>query len=162
MVPIKDEIKQNLPFESPGDECLIALLRTADHVNLALERMMKDHGITPTQYNVLRILRGALPDGLTCSEIGKRLVNHVPDVTRLLDRIERSGWVKRERTSQDRRLVMIRLTGEGKQRVDEMDKPVRETTRAIMGVLDKKQTRELIELLDILRNGGQPGAEPDV
>ncbi|MCC5875057.1 MAG: MarR family transcriptional regulator [Candidatus Sumerlaeia bacterium] len=153
MTPIKDEIQQNKPFESPGEEALIALLRTADHLNLVLERMMKDHGITPTQYNVMRILRGSLPGGLPCSEIGKRLVNHVPDVTRLLDRIERAGWATRERTTEDRRLVIIRLTPEGKAKVDAMEEPVNETQRGIMGCLNDDEISVLIDMLDRIRNG---------
>lgn len=155
MAPIKDEIQQNKPFESMGEEALISLLRTADHLNLILERMMKDHGITPTQYNVLRILRGALPGGLPCSEIGKRLINHVPDVTRLLDRIERSGWATRERTSEDRRLVIIRLTPEGKKKVDAMDDPVNETQHTLMNGLGEKDLQSLIDILDHIRNGNR-------
>lgn len=100
-------------FESVQQEAMVALLVASGHVVQALEQVCAEHRITHDQYNVLRILRGAGAAGLPCGAIAERLVRHDPDVTRLLDRLEALGFVARARATEDRRVVIARLTGEG-------------------------------------------------
>lgn len=149
---LKEELKQTRPFASLEEETHIALLRTSDRLSHSFERLLRRHGVTTTQYNVLRILRGALPGGLPCGEVGQRLVTRVPDVTRLLDRIERKGWARRERTTRDRRVVTIRLTPEGKKLVDALDEPVQAAHNALLRHLSREDLRALCDLLAKVRN----------
>src|SRR5437762_13910759 len=110
---LRAEIKQTKPFASLEEEALLNLERTAAVIGHALAERLKPHGITPTQYNVLRILRGAGKAGLCRNEVRDRLVAQVPDVTRLLDRLEHLGLIDRERSTEDRRLVSTRITAAG-------------------------------------------------
>ena len=115
---LDQEIRQRKPFVSLEEEVFLGLQRTASLLLQALGRELKGHDLTPAQYNALRILRGAEPDaaasgGLTCSEIGERLVSPGPDVTRLLDRLEQRGLVLRQRDAGDRRVVRARITAAG-------------------------------------------------
>jgi len=107
----------------------LALLQAHEVLQAGAATLFKSHGLTAAQYNVLRILRGAGKDGLPCQMIGERLVNRVPDVTRLLDRMERDGLVVRERSEQDRRVVRARLVPAGRSKVDSLDDPVLELHR---------------------------------
>lgn len=102
----------------------LALMRAHERLTAGTAALFKGHGLTQATYNVLRILRGAGDTGLPCNAVGERLVNRVPDVTRLLDRMERDGLVRRERSASDRRVVLAFLTPEGKTRVDALDDPV--------------------------------------
>lgn len=102
----------------------LALVQAQDRLAAQAAALLKGHGLTTATYNVLRILRGAGGDGLACNEIGARLIHRVPDVTRLLDRMERDGWVRRARSSEDRRVVRTELTPAGRKAVDELDRPV--------------------------------------
>src|ERR1700675_4821509 len=94
---IQSEIQQSKPFKNLEDEALIALQRTADRLKWRLSDVLKEHGLSPTQYNALRILRGAKDEGLPCSEVGERMINRDPDITRLMDRLERRGPGARSR-----------------------------------------------------------------
>src|SRR5882672_9277108 len=102
---LQSELKQKVPFAGPEQEAYLALLRTADALESQVEAKLKEFGLTGTQYNALRILRGAGPDGIPCSEIGERMITRDPDVTRLLDRLQKRGLVKRTRGQQDRRVI---------------------------------------------------------
>src|ERR1700727_1305302 len=99
------ELKQKIPFTSREQEAYLSLLRTADTLQTHVEAHLKNFGLTGTQYNALRILRGAGPAGLPCREIGERMITHDPDITRLLNRLEQRGFVKRKRARNDRRRI---------------------------------------------------------
>jgi len=116
-------------------------------------RLLRPHGLSPASYNVLRILRGAAPAGLPCGEIGARLIQHDPDVTRLLDRMEKQGWIARARATQDRRVVTVRLTKAGLALVNELDAPVNERHAATLAPLGKKRLAALAgELAAVLES----------
>ena len=104
----------------------VALLKAADRLSQQAEDLMKQHGLTGTQYNVLRILRGAEPSGLPCKGISNRMISHDPDMTRLLDRMEKRGMISRERQSDDRRVVKTRITAAGLEILRKLDMPVQE------------------------------------
>jgi DNA-binding MarR family transcriptional regulator len=151
--PLRDEIRQTRPFDSLEQEALLAVERTAAVLMHRFGDALKPHGITPTQYNVLRILRGAGPAGLCRNEIRDRLVAQVPDVTRLLDRMEDAGLVERERGETDRRLVTTRITRQGLQLLKRLDAPVLDVHRRHLGHLSAAQLRSLIDLLATARAG---------
>src|SRR5208283_878171 len=115
------ELKQNLPFASRAQEAYLSLLRTAYALQAQVETRLKEFGLTGTQYNALRILRGAGPEGLPCREIGERMITHDPDITRLLNRLEDRGFVARTRAKQDRRVIYGRITAAGLKLLREMD-----------------------------------------
>lgn len=150
---LRTEIKQTRPFASLEEECHLNLERTTAVVGHAFAEAMKAHGITPTQYNVLRILRGAGEGGLCRHEIRDRLVAQVPDVTRLLDRMEEAGLVGRERDSDDRRLVTTRITKAGLKLLKSLDAPVLAMHKETLGHLSAAQLRQLIDLLALAREG---------
>lgn len=114
MISLQEEIRQSKPFEHVGDEALLSILRTATVLEHGLTEALRPHGITHTQYNVLRILRGAGGRGLCGREIAERLISRVPDVSRLLDRMEEAGLLRKERDSGDRRHVTARITPKGR------------------------------------------------
>jgi DNA-binding MarR family transcriptional regulator len=151
---LRSEIKQHKPFRSREEEATLNLVRTASLVTDALELLLKPYGISPAQYNVLRILRGAAPQGLGRNEIRGRLVARMPDVTRLLDRMERAGLVRRERDGEDRRCVPTYLTERGRALLDRLDAPIAESHRRQFGHLTAEQLRAFIELLTLVRNYG--------
>jgi len=126
------------------------LLRTTELLSRPLALLLKTEDLSSTQYNVLRILRGA-PDGLTCGEIANRMITHDPDITRLLDRLEKRGLVTRGRDSQDRRVVLVRIASEGLQVLARLDKPVRDTHRKLLGHLGQDRLRSLTRLLAACR-----------
>lgn len=148
---IQDEIRQSRPFKNVASEAHVSLLRTADLVAREIADILKPFGVSATQYNVLRILRGAGPAGLACGEIGERMITQDPDITRLLDRMEKAGWIDRTRDSRDRRVVMTRLTKQGKKLTDELDEPLARVERQRLKQVGEKRLRELVELLDVLR-----------
>jgi DNA-binding MarR family transcriptional regulator len=149
---LRNEIKQTKPFVSLEAEAHLNLERTAAVLGHAFAERLKPFGITSTQYNVLRILRGAGAGGLCRNEIRDRLVSQVPDVTRLLDRLESSGLIERERGTEDRRLVSTRITPAGLSLLDRLDEPVVEMHRQLLGHLSEAQLRNLIELLAAARS----------
>jgi len=130
----------------------LELARTTDMLSRGLVRILKTEDLSPTQYNVLRILRGT-PEGLPCGEIAARMITRDPDVTRLLDRLEKRGLISRCRETEDRRMVMARITPEGLKVLGRLDTPVVETHRKQMGHLGKERLRALAELLDAARSG---------
>lgn len=148
---LQDEIRQTKPFGSLHEEAYLSLERTSAALRHALHEWLKTHGITGTQLNVLRILRGSGGDGLCRHEIGDRLVAQVPDVTRLLDRMEEAGLVTRMRSAEDRRLVRTRITDDGLALLDRLDAPLLELHARQLGVLDAERLRTLIDLLAEVR-----------
>jgi DNA-binding MarR family transcriptional regulator len=148
---LRDEIKQNKPFRTLRQEAQLNILRTANVLTDSFEQMLKPHGITGTQYNVLRILRGAEPDGLCRNEVADRLLNRMPDATRLLDRMEEAGLVSRERSTVDRRLVTTRITKKGRQVVDGLDDAADAEHEKLLGHMSEQQLKTLIELLESAR-----------
>jgi DNA-binding MarR family transcriptional regulator len=153
MGDLKTEIRQTKAFPSLHEEAFLNLERSAAMLQDAFEQMLKPHGITGTQYNVLRILRGASPGGLCRNEIRDRLVTRMPDVTRLLDRMEDSGLITRERSTEDRRQVRTQLTRQGRKLVDSLDAAVTAEHKARLSHLTAGQLRSLIELLTLVRAG---------
>lgn len=134
----------------------VSLLRTADALARGAEALLKPYLLSGTQYNILRILRGAGEKGLACSEVGGRLITRDPDMTRLLDRMEARGLIARARESQDRRVVRTRITQAGLRLLEELDEPIRDLRRRQLRHLPEKQLRQLSRLLDRAR---EPFAE---
>lgn len=148
---IQAEIKQKRPFGTLEEKALISLLRTADMLQWRAGAMFKQHGLSPTQYNALRILRGAGAKGLTCSEIGDRMINRDPDITRLMGRLERAGLVRRKRQPEDRRVIRTCITAAGLALLKALDRPVVALNRQMLGHLGKQRLQSLISLLDLAR-----------
>ena len=148
---LQAELKQTRPFRSPLEEAFVGLQRTAAVLEHALETALKPSGITATQYNVLRILRGAGDAGLCRSEVGERMVRRVPDVTRLLDRLEETGFIARARGGEDRRYVTTRITPEGLAALESLDTVVTAFLESHMGQVAPTQLRALTEVLSALR-----------
>lgn len=147
------EIRQRKPFRSRQEEAYLNLQRTAAMLEQSLSRWLKERGLTPTQYNALRILRGAHPDALPCSAVGNRMVTPVPDVTRLLDRLEKAGLVSRHRDTEDRRVVQVGITEEGLARLAELDDPLDGWLQDELRPLSEEELTTLVELLEPLRDG---------
>ena len=149
---IQAELKQNKPFVNLEHEAAVGLLRTAALVDHSNDEALRPFGITGTQFNVLRILRGAGPDGLCGREIGERMINRVPDVPRLLDRLEKAELISRVRDRDDRRHVAARITAKGKQVLDEIAK-VTLPAEKWFSRLTEDQLKGLIAALDVIREG---------
>jgi MarR family transcriptional regulator, organic hydroperoxide resistance regulator len=150
---LQDEIKQKRPFHSLEEEVLLGLARTADAVARAGEEVLKGSGLTATQYNVLRILRGVGAAGLSCGDVASRMITRDPDLTRLLDRLEARALVTRARDGEDRRVVVTRITREGLALLTELDEPVQAQNRKAVGHLGEQKLRTLAQLLDEARSG---------
>jgi len=136
---------------SPEEAAFLDLLRTTDMLSRGMVQVLKTEDLSPTQYNVLRILRGA-PEGLPCGEIANRMITRDPDVTRLLDRLEKRGLVSRCRESKDRRTVRVRIAPEGLKVLNRMDEPVQAAHRKQLGHLGMQRLQELSELLRVARS----------
>jgi len=147
---LQHELKKKRPFESPEQEAALALLRTADRVQLCFARLFRDHGLTPAQYNILRILHGE-GKPLPILEIAARTITVVPGITGLIDRLERAGFVNRVRCERDRRVIYVALTEPGTRILAELDEPVHALHRRVLGNLAPDETAELIRLLDRVR-----------
>ena len=150
---LAEEIKQNKPFTSLQQEVYLSLLRTADELESRVAAVLKPFGISGTQYNVLRILRGAGPEGHRCSAIADRMITREPDITRLLDRMTKAGWISQARDTRDRRVVITRISAQGLKLLKELDKPIAELDRTLMLNLGEKKLKTLLSLLDEARNG---------
>jgi DNA-binding MarR family transcriptional regulator len=151
MTSLQLEIAQNLPFSSVAEEALLNLLRTSDCLSRAFHRTTLPWGVTSTQYNVLRILRGAQPEGLTCAAIGSRMLTAVPDITRLLARMKALKLIHQQRDSQDRRVVWTRISESGLDLLREMDPVIRKVPGELLEHLDSEELTELIRLLELAR-----------
>lgn len=148
---LQDEIKQSKPFRCAEEEAYLSIVRTAAMLEHALAQALKPFDITPTQYNVLSILRGAGHDGLCRNEVGGRLVTAMPDVTRLLDRMEDTGLIVRQRSTTDRRVVSTRLTKKGLDLVGKLDATVVEIHEKQFRNVDRKTLKSLIAILGEIR-----------
>ena len=135
----------------PEEAAFLDLLRTTDMLSRPLAQVLKTEDVSATQYNVLRILRGA-PEGLPCGEVGNRMITRDPDITRLLDRMEKRGLTSRCREAKDRRMVLTRITPEGLALLARLDRPVQEAHRKQLGHLGRERLRALAELLSVCRS----------
>jgi DNA-binding MarR family transcriptional regulator len=149
---LQEEIQQKKPFVSAEEEAMLSIRRTAAQLEHAGGEMLKAHGLTVTQYNALRILRGAGEAGLCRNEIRDRLIAPVPDATRLLDRLEEVGLVRRSREGEDRRFVTSRITGKGLELLARLDPEVAAMNRRLLGHLGPGRLRTLIDLLGEARH----------
>jgi len=148
---LASELKQNKPFVNLKEEAAVSIARTAAMLDHQVSQALKAHALTPSQYNVLRILRGAGAAGLCRNEVGQRLVTQVPDVTRLLDRMEDNGLISRQRGAEDRRYVTTRITRKGLDLVDKLDKPMRELLQTLLGHVSEKSLRAVVDGLAEIR-----------
>jgi len=146
---VAHELKQQKPFSSPEQEILLALRMAAARVVEPWARFLKTTAqLTTHQYNVLRILRGSHPARLACSDIAERMIERDPDITRLVDRLERRGLVKRSRSRQDRRVVEVGMTDKGLVLVRGLDAHVQRLPKALLGRLGTERVRQLATLLE--------------
>jgi DNA-binding MarR family transcriptional regulator len=145
---LKKRIKQTADFASPVEEALLNLMVAADHVRGRFDRVCSNFRITHGQYNVLRILRGVYPKGHPRCEIAARMLEKAPDVTRLVDRLETQGLVERDRSEEDRRLSLTRITKKGLKLLDEMDSTFAEASRYFSERVSRRDCRELTRICE--------------
>jgi DNA-binding MarR family transcriptional regulator len=148
---IQRELKPAKPSRRIEDEAFVNLLRTADALMQGVAATLKPSGLSPAQYNVLRILRGAGRSGLACREIGERMIAKDPDITRLLDRLEERELLSRSRDRADRRVITTRITDKGLRILKELDRPIQELHARQLGHLGKRRLRSLVVLLESAR-----------
>jgi DNA-binding MarR family transcriptional regulator len=153
--PLHVELKQNRPFDLLEEETHLSIARTAALLEHAMVQVLKPYGLTPTQYNVLRILRGAGDGGLCRNEIGARLLRPVPDVTRLLDRMTDQKLIGRAREDSDRRLVRTHITPKGLDLLARLDSPVRAFHKERLRGIGQQKLRQLTDTLAELRDTGE-------
>ncbi len=151
MGALKSEIKQVKAWGSREQEAFLNLLRTADALSRGEAAVLKSANLSSNQYNALRILRGAGPDGVTCSEIGDRLIERDPDVTRLIDKLEERGLMQRTRDARDRRVYRNAITPAGLELLASLDEPLAAMHKKQMGHLSQEKLATLISLLEEAR-----------
>ncbi len=149
---LQKELKQVKPFACLEEEVYLSILRTSEALWWGINELLKKADLTPTQYNVLRILRGAGQQGTSCREISERMVTKDSDITRLLDRLEARALISRERETKDRRIIIARITDDGLDLLAGLDKPIAERHRRQLGHLGEKQLASLSGLLNKVRN----------
>jgi DNA-binding MarR family transcriptional regulator len=158
---LAQEIKKRGPFDSLEQEVLLNLLRTADALAAQLEPLLRQAGVSATQYNALRILRGAGEEGLPCGEVSQRMITREPDITRLLDRLERRGLISRCRGVADRRVVRAKITRQGLDVLAQLDAPLQAAHREQFAHMDRQKLQTLLQLLEEARtrfpSPGTPG-----
>jgi DNA-binding MarR family transcriptional regulator len=135
------------PGAALEDRIFVAILKTADALSQEAEQLIRSAGLTMAQYNVLRILRGAEPEGLLCRGISERMISRDPDITRLLDRMENHGWITRQREKEDRRVVKTRITEDGLAALKKLDQPVRDLHKGQFRHMGTSQLKTLAKLL---------------
>ena len=145
------EIRQKKPFALLEEEAVLNLVRTHEFLQQRQTDFFKQFHLTPTQYNILRILRGAGKAGVTCSQAAERMVAADPDITRLLDRLEARQLIERQRGTDDRRVVISRITAQGIALLKEIDRPLAEFHKRQLGPLGKERIAQLIEILESIR-----------
>lgn len=155
MARLKLEIVQERPFASLEEEALLNLLRTSDCLNRAFHLKTREWGVTSTQYNVLRILRGAHPQALTCAAIGSRMIAAEPDITRLLARLKARKLIRQRRDAQDRRAVWTAISDAGLKLLKEMDAVVLRLPGELLHRLNRQELAELIRLLELARESSE-------
>jgi len=151
MPGLKSEIAQSSPFSSVQEEAILNLMRTTDLVQRAFQHKTRHWGLTMTQYNVLRILRGARPDGLTCAAIGARLLTAEPDITRLLARLKRLRLLRQHRDPRDRRVVWTQISDAGMSLLQSMDPVIQSLPVELLGHMKGADLKEMIRLLEQTR-----------
>lgn len=151
MSDLREELKQTRPFRSTEQEAYLSILRTAARLGDDFDQMLRPHGITRAQYNVLRILRGA-GEALCRNDVRDRMISRMPDMTRLLDRMEAAGLVSRERSAEDRRMVRTAITERGLRLLEDLEGDVAAEHRRRLGHLNEDQLRSLVELLALVRD----------
>lgn len=151
---LQQDLRQTKPFSSLQQEAYLSVVRTSSTLTDMVEDLLKPFGISGTQYNVLRILRGAGDEGLCRNELRDRMLTRMPDMTRLLDRMEEAGLVTRSRERDDRRMVLTRITARGRELLSQLDRPMNDLHRKQLAQLDDDQLRSLIDLLTLVRQSG--------
>jgi DNA-binding MarR family transcriptional regulator len=154
---LQHELKKKRPFESPEEETALNLVRTSDQLQIRFARLLRGYGLTPSQYNVLRILRGE-GKPLPILEIASRTITVVPGITGLIDRLERAGFVTRLRCEKDRRVIYVALTDHATKSLADLDAPLLALHRKLLGHLSQGELQDLTRLLERLR---QPWAAAD-
>ena len=149
--PLQREIRQRRPFPSVAQEGVVSVMRTADLLRRRMAALVEPYGITVQQFNVLRILRGGGPDGLPTLEVGARMVEETPGITRLMDRLEAKGFVRRQRCPKDRRQHLCWITREGLELLAALDGPVVQHSREALKGLGRQEQSALVRLLDQVR-----------
>lgn len=161
MASLKIEIEQKAPFSSLEEETLLNLLHTSDCLHRRVQLGVRAWGVTSTQYNVLRILRGAQPQGLTCAAIGSRMVTAEPDITRLLGRLKSLKLARQRRDHRDRRKVWTQITAAGLELLKAMDPVVQQLPKALLGGMKPEELSELNRLLESARHSGSETPTPE-
>jgi len=157
---LKLEIGQQRPSSSAAEEALLNLLRTADCLHRAMQRKTRTWGVTSTQYNVLRILRGSQPQGLTCTNIGSRMIAAEPDITRLLARLKALKLIRQQRDKRDRRVLWTHISEAGLALLADMDPVIEKLPGELLGHLDSKEMSTLTGLLELARSNCQDAQTP--
>src|SRR5262245_32192738 len=147
---LQHELKKKRPFEAPEEEVALSIVRTSDRLQHRFARLLREHGLTPSQYNVLRILRGE-GKPLPILEIASRTITVVPGITGLIDRLEQAGFVNRVRCEEDRRVIYVALADRGTKALAELDEPLLALHRKLLGHLSQAELKELIRLLEKVR-----------
>ena len=147
---LQHELKKRQPFESPEQEAALNVVRTSDRLQIRFARLLREYDLTPSQYNVLRILRGE-GGPLECMEIARRMIVAVPGITGLIDRLEQAGFVNRVRCEKDRRVIHVALTDRGAATLAALDEPLLALHRRLLGHLSQAELKELIRLLEKVR-----------
>lgn len=150
--PLQRELRQNRPFRSASHEAVVGLMRTTDLVRRRLSAVLESEEVTLQQYNVLRILRGGGDAGVPTLAVAERMIEQTPGVTRLLDRLEAKGLIRRERCRRDRRQHLCWLTKAGAQLLERLEEPMMAAQDEALGVLGEPERRQLVKLLDRVRN----------
>jgi DNA-binding MarR family transcriptional regulator len=151
MAKLHQELKKKRPFESPAQEAALSILRTSDQIQIRFARLLRDHGMTSSQYNVLRILRGE-GKPMPILEIADRTIAVVPGITGLIDRLELAELAQRERCENDRRVIYVSLTAKGLQTLANLDEPVQALHESLMRHVSEAELTELNRLLEKVRN----------
>ena len=147
---LQHELKKKRPFESPEEEAALNVMRTSDQLQIRFARLFREYGLTPSQYNVLRILRGE-GQPLPILEIAARTITVVPGITGLIDRLEQAGFVNRVRCDRDRRVIHVALTERATRTLAALDEPLLALHRKLLGHLSSAELKELIRLLEKVR-----------
>ena len=157
---LREELKQTRPFHSTAHEALLSVLRTAAVIQRITAQVVEANGITVQQYNVLRILRGAGAEGLPTLVIRDRMIHEAPGITRLLDKLEKAGLARRDRSSPDRRQVFCYITQVGLDVLAKLDEDMKKADETAVGNLSDSEQRQLLKLLEGVRAGQRSGGEP--
>jgi DNA-binding MarR family transcriptional regulator len=147
---LQQELKKKRPFESMEQEATLNILRTSDQLQIQLSRLLREHNLTPSQYNVLRILRGE-GKPLPILEIASRTITVVPGITGLIDRLEQAGFVNRVRCENDRRVIFVELNQTGQEALAALDEPLLALHKRLLGHLSQAELKELSRLLEKVR-----------